>query len=669
MSVNALELVKEFGGAKLESDALAECQSICKTYGMNASDMFIHWQTYLINRHGGEAGIQPTRERLLEVRAIINQEHERNAQQQQQRGGIGGAGFSSQGGKLMRNKERTHYDKNTVEGLLQGMVSGSQRDPLQTPRSTKRVGLLKGNASTMRNRNTMFSPMSPSVFAEPSPSALRYSKRTNMGRTEASLNPEFPPLKLAENDNPVTVCDLYAEMAEAEMISSDESDSEVVGGVDGQGNEDGARMNQPKRIRPMRYMFEKMGTRTEIINRRIERMAIDTKSKYKIEALANPTYPHQETVTAVGRVLNISLADGGDSGVPAPISNDTLYLETSRRLGNGRRVPLDVQSVASFSLFPGQVVAVEGKNLKGTEFSVSQFRPLPLLPHPSIEEREQEVRPFTTVVASGPYTLSDNCEYEPLGDLITHIIDAAPGAVFLLGPFVSENHPMLRDGQIDMLPEEIFQSKISPQLERLREGLPATSLVYLVPSTDEICYPYVSYPQPAFSRELMGHLGVPTGIESLSNPAQVSVNGVVFAVANIDTLFHLAKEEVSRLPSMSDRLPRLAWHLVEQRHFYPLAVPPIDCAGILASHDSKLRMQVMPDVLITPSQLKQFVRVHENVVLLNPGYTTMRMSGGTFAKISVHAKDSIEGSDMMMLDGSLMKTYPADCVSAEIVRT
>ncbi|KAJ1895453.1 DNA-directed DNA polymerase alpha subunit pol12 [Kickxella alabastrina] len=654
MVVNTIDLLKEFGSTKLESDALAEGQSICQTFDLSANDLFIRWQSYLINQCGGDVRVQPTRERLLEVRAAIQQEHERKMHQRRNGAGagIGGNGFGSQVTKLSRNKERAHYDKKSVEGLLQGMVSGSQREPMRTPQSTKIVGLLQGSVSAVHGR-AMFSPMSPSVFAEPSPSALRYSKRTNTGRTEDSLRSEMPPLKLPEGASPVVASDLYVQMAEAEVLSSDES-----------GDEAGDDKSKAGRPRPMRYMFEKMSTRTEIINKRIERTAIDTKAEYKIEALANPTYAHQETVTAVGRILNIGAGEG-DSG-PTPISSETLFLETSRRLGNGRRVSLDVRSTPSYSLFPGQVVAVEGKNLKGSEFSVSQFRQLPRLPHLSIGEREHGIEPFGAVIAAGPYTLSDNLDYEPLADLVNHAIAAAPGIVFLLGPFVSENHPMIRDGQIDMLPEELFSAKISPQLQRLREALPASSSIYLVPSTDEMCYPYVSYPQPAFSRDLMNQLGVPAGVGALSNPAQVSVNGVVFAVANIDILFHLVKEEVSRLPAPSDRLPRLAWHLVEQRHLYPLSPPPLECAGILASHDSKLRMQAMPDILITPSQLKHFVRAHENVVLLNPGHSSMRMSGGTFAKISVHPQSAVEAGKSLIGDSA--KAFPADLTSAEIVR-
>ncbi|KAJ2159432.1 DNA-directed DNA polymerase alpha subunit pol12 [Coemansia sp. RSA 552] len=648
--IDPVQLQKEFGGTKLEPDALAECQAIGQAFGLSANELFIRWQAFLINRHGGDAGIQPTRDRLLEVRAVLQQESERKPSQRR----VAHAGHAA---KLSRNKERAHYDKNSVEGLLQGMVASSQQEPMRTPQSVRRTGMLKGNVSTARSR-AMMSPMSPSVFAEPSPSAIRYSKRANMGRTEDALHSELPPLNLPRNRPPLIIHDLSAMSGETGSPSDDE---------DCEDENDGAAATNQKAAhvpaRRVRYMFEKLAARTETINKRIERMAIDVKAEYGIGALANPTYPHQNTVTAVGRIAKPAADEGLAS---APVSGDTLFLETSRRLGNGRCIPLDVQSTPSFSLFPGQVVAVEGKNLKGTEFSVSQFRPLPRLPLPPVGERPGGVVPFDAVVASGPYTLSDNFEYEPLQDLVEHILGASPSLVLLLGPFVSESHPMLRDGQTDLLPEELFSTKISPQLARLREELPESSKVLLVPSPDELCQLYASFPQPPLGRDQLARLGVPEGVESLGNPAQVVVNGITIAISTMDVLFHLVKEEVSRLPALSDRLPRLAWHIVEQRHFYPLAAPPADSAGVLASYDSSLRMQAAPDMLIIPSQLRSFARMNENVILLNPGHSSKGLSGGTFAKFSVHPPDSLDGAATMLSDSARLS--PAECTSVEIVR-
>ncbi|KAJ2343880.1 DNA-directed DNA polymerase alpha subunit pol12, partial [Coemansia sp. RSA 2618] len=427
--VDPAQMQKTFGSVQLDADAMTACQGICKDLRLTASELFIRWQTYAINRHGGDAGLLPTCERLHEVRGMILQEKARRELLRQSQAG--------HAVKLTRNKERTHYDKNSVEGLLQNMVSGSQ-EPQRTPQSARRVGLLKTNASTVRGRS-MESSMSPSVFAEPSPSAIRYSKRTNTGRTEDTLHSELPPLQLPEPRPPLTVRDLGTKAGDTDMSSEYESDE---GGDDAAGVESSAARAPARR---MRYMFEKLGTRTETINRRIERMALDVKAEYEIAALANPTYPHQDAVTAVGRIVNINLDDA-----TAPISSDSLHLETSRRLGNGRRILLDVQATPSFSLFPGQIVAVEGKNLKGSEFTVSQFRALPRLPHADAGDRPDSAEPFDAVVASGPYTLSDNFEYEPLRDLVDHVLASPPSLVILLGPFVSEAHPMLRDGQNDL---------------------------------------------------------------------------------------------------------------------------------------------------------------------------------------------------------------------------
>ncbi|KAJ2793343.1 hypothetical protein H4S07_007082, partial [Coemansia furcata] len=285
-AASTTDLLRAFGGAKLDPDAVAECQSICQTFDLSTSELFIRWQTFLINQHGGDVSIQPTRERLLQVRGLVQQEQERKLLSQRR------GPHASQAIKLSRNKERTHYDKTSVEGLLQGMVSGSQRELQTTPQSTKRVGLLKANTSVNRNR-VMFSPTTPSVFAEPSPSAIRFSTRTTMGRTEDSLHSELPPLLLASDRPSVAIGDLVSKLAEAGVVSSDESEADDK--ADSEESTSVARSTTKR----MRYMFEKMGTRTEVINRRIERMAIETKTEYKIEALANPTYAHQVDVTAV----------------------------------------------------------------------------------------------------------------------------------------------------------------------------------------------------------------------------------------------------------------------------------------------------------------------------------------------------------------------------------
>ena len=50
----------------------------------------------------------------------------------------------------------------------------------------------------------------------------------------------------------------------------------------------------------------------------------------------------------------------------------------------------------------------------------------------------------------------------------------------------------------------------------------------------------------------------------LPDPAMFSVEGVVFGVTSADVLFHLGKEELARQSVRTDRIKRLASHLIQQ---------------------------------------------------------------------------------------------------------
>ena len=55
--------------------------------------------------------------------------------------------------------------------------------------------------------------------------------------------------------------------------------------------------------------------------------------------------------------------------------------------------------------------------------------------------------PLRIVTASGPYTTSDNLEFEPLHDLLSFVQADKPDVVILTGPFVSMDHHSVRSGQ------------------------------------------------------------------------------------------------------------------------------------------------------------------------------------------------------------------------------
>ncbi|GMF82226.1 unnamed protein product [[Candida] boidinii] len=54
---------------------------------------------------------------------------------------------------------------------------------------------------------------------------------------------------------------------------------------------------------------------------------------------------------------------------------------------------------------------------------------------------------------------------------------------------------------------------------------------------------------------------------------------------------------------------------------------------------------VIPDILILPSELKQFARVVKNVVVINPGCFMKQATTGSYAVVSVKSPEINENED------------------------
>lgn len=164
------------------------------------------------------------------------------------------------------------------------------------------------------------------------------------------------------------------------------------------------------------------------------------------------------------------------------------------------------------------------------------------------------------IVASGPYTLNDDLAFKPLEELLDMCSKQKPDVILLMGPFLSIHHPKIASAQLTSLPEIIIQEQVINRLELLLETTCQETNVFLMPHANDIIHTYNLFPQPRFENLNIKH----HRIHLASNPSSISMNGHTIAVANVDILFRLGMEEISKNPEQTDRFSRLVDHVLQQ---------------------------------------------------------------------------------------------------------
>ena len=379
-----------------------------------------------------------------------------------------------------------------------------------------------------------------------------------------------------------------------------------------------------------------------ILDDRIEEFQTLVQSHHELEDSAFGTAASKGTneIIAVGRIVSDSLE--------GRINASSLMLEMSRRTGAGNRVPLQVDKI-SHGFFPGQIVALRGINASGDYFSVSEVLELPLLPAsaslPSAldswnqrlglgedvdVDSEHPSQAINVLVASGPFTADDNLIFEPLQALCEKAETTCADVLFLIGPILDLEHPLLASGDFDLSNDpsiepdkatlaDVFRVLVGAPLRRLSQAIPSITII-LIPSTRDAVNKHVSWPQEPFTKK---ELGLPRQAKMVSNPIALSLNEITFGITAQDVLYDLRREEViAGRPSEIDTLARLPLHLLEQRHFYPIFPPVVDPnktggqEGMIptglpldVSYLQLGEINVRYDILILPSALAPFARV------------------------------------------------------------
>lgn len=119
---------------------------------------------------------------------------------------------------------------------------------------------------------------------------------------------------------------------------------------------------------------------------------------------------------------------------------------------------MDVTELNECCLFPGQIVAIEGLNLSEDLFKaydMFQGTYVPAAPQPKFKDD------LKLIVAAGPFTKSNDLDYQPLWELMNLVAEEEPHVLLLIGPFIDYNHPDVQNNAFTCTYQNFFNKLVS----------------------------------------------------------------------------------------------------------------------------------------------------------------------------------------------------------------
>ncbi|CAN1313474.1 DNA polymerase alpha subunit B [Linum perenne] len=597
-----------------EEEILKKCLTLCINYKLTPSDLVSSWDVYYLNRQLNDLVVQNA-----EMEGFLS--YLQNEQKE---------------AAIEHEADLHFYSSKDVEMILNDDEENMKDAVPSTPeRHTKLYSDEPFDSALMSNGNG-YSSEKPSRLVTP------FGRRTDKFVARLSIN-NLPDAKNGDDD-----------------VGGDPEDDVIkrvkpLKGVSLVVHEDGPKPG-------CRFMYDRIEDRFDALDNRIGRRAAALFESGNYEQLADPSVASQSSIFCVGMVC---------CDEEGRLNDKSVMLQSSTEHSGGQRVRLDLQKVNQFSVFPGQIVGVEGHNPSGYCLIASKLvDTVPLSAnndenlHPAKRQSlGQELQSanlsspdgeISVLIASGPFTTTDNLFYEPLSELLAYARRKQPQLLILLGPFLDSQHPDINKGTVDMSFNDIFRLEIIKRVQDYVEHMGQNARVILVPSTRDANHDFV-FPQPAFD---IHPPDLKHQVTSITNPGTFEANKVRVGCCTVDILKQLSGEELSRNPKdapPSDRMSRLSSHILnQQRHcptqtrtlvsFYPLYPPAEDVPVDFSLAPRALRIESVPDILILPSDMKYFIKVltiggatedeaAKKCICINPGRLAKGEGGGTFAEL------------------------------------
>ncbi|XP_059477922.1 DNA polymerase alpha subunit B isoform X2 [Neocloeon triangulifer] len=325
----------------------------------------------------------------------------------------------------------------------------------------------------------------------------------------------------------------------------------------------------------------------------------------------------QEETTFVGRI-------GCNADDLKLTSNSVVITGSADR---DAEVSLNLHKLEDYALFSGQVVAIKAHSAADKLVPTKVFSSVDLKFPDKPITFDFTTGPMEMVVAAGPYTHSDSLTYEPLQALMQYVKEHKPHLLVLCGPFVDSIQQHVQDSVIDDSYELFFMRLLIDALKPISNS--HTQIVVVSSSRDAHHLPI--FPSPPYTISPADKKDLPNNVTFVSDPCLLDVDGVIVGITSTDILKHIGPCEIAS--QGTDRLGRLASHVLHQASFYPLYPPQANIH--LEAWEKFGQLPVKPHVLVLPSDLRFFVKNVDDSLVVNPERLAKGVSGGTFARLEI----------------------------------
>ncbi|VVC41300.1 DNA polymerase alpha/epsilon, subunit B [Cinara cedri] len=285
------------------------------------------------------------------------------------------------------------------------------------------------------------------------------------------------------------------------------------------------------------------------------------------------------------------------------------------------------------SLFANQILVVTGTNTDSKVFKVRKLytnASLPLSPKiPKFAQGNMNI-----IVAAGPFFSESSPQGKSLKSLIEKTINLKAKLLVLLGPIFETDFVTQLNKSSSETYDELLEFIIQPLFNH--PNTRNTKLVIF--SSWKDANSYCVYPTPPFTESRLPTL-YPNNIFIVSDPTIFSANNVLIAGNASDALMGLHVSGINKI--QEETFEKLSKQIVWQQSLHPsyTASPTIPVDQFLWLEHCNFE-EFTPHIILTTSQLRSFIRVVENTMVINVGQlvksnSQKKLISGTYCKIQI----------------------------------